>query len=117
MTAQRPIPHYVQDLSDLERYQATVAIKRRWDSPTDMDVKLPAGVTAAAGAVLGLGLCALVAMALQTAPVGYTDVAATPQGRMVGADIERNAATLRRSRAWWERYGQGHTRTNALAAR
>jgi hypothetical protein len=117
MNAQRPIPHYIHGLSDLARLRAMVTVCRSHDSRPDGHLKWPIGVAIGAGAILGLALCALIAATLGSAPTHRADLATSLQNRLVGPDIERNVAALRRSRAWWEGYGQRHPRTDALAAR
>jgi hypothetical protein len=117
MNAQRPTPHYVEGLSDLARHQATVAARCSQGGRPDLNFKPSIGITIGAGAVLGLGLCAVIATALGSASPDRVGTITAGQSRAIGANIERNAAALMRARVWWEGYGQRHPRTNALAAK
>jgi len=58
-------------------------------------------------AALAFAASVVVAAALAYAPADRTDAKISHDGDTFGDRVKRNGEALRRSRAWWESYGQG----------
>jgi len=113
---QHPVPRFVDSAVDFEamRAQAAAYGVRRAQMPSD--AMLRSGPTLAAAIVAGFVVCALVPVALSLFSDDRADAQGSREKYTVSETIERNAEALRRSRAWWEGYGQRRPSPNTLAA-
>ena len=108
MNAQRhTIPAYVDGLVDFE------ALRRLADAHAFCGIKPASKARRQARqilivvAALAFAASVVVAAALTYAPADRTDAKISHDGDTFGDRIKRNGEALRRSRAWWESYGQG----------
>jgi hypothetical protein len=67
-------------------------------------------------AVCALAASVIVASALASAPANRAKTVVSNEGLSFSAQIERNVAVLKRSRTWWEHYGQHHAKLRPVEA-
>jgi hypothetical protein len=109
MDVQRPaIPDYVDALVNLDALRRRGAAHAFGAMRSASNTRPPARRILILVTGLGLAASVVVATALASAPASRADVGIPHDGNAFADQIKRNAEALRRSRVWWESYGQRH---------
>jgi hypothetical protein len=112
-----PISQYVDRRFDFETIRAQAAARGRNGGRHAVNLKPPIDVTLIAAMALGLAACVVVAAALASTPANRAVSLTSHDGSSFSEQIKRNAEALKRSRTWWEGYGQRHLHPRRSADR
>jgi hypothetical protein len=116
MNAQYPIPEYVDTLLDLAALRDRTNAQRSHGMRPAANARPPVGTMVVTLAALGLATSVIVTTTLASVPANRTNAIAADGGVSFSEQIKRNTAALRRSRAWWEGYGQKRWRSPGRTA-